>query len=516
MTAPGRTHSRQVWAYRLACIVLVAAGLFLRLKPLNINRFHPDEALYAYWGRLIAAGTDPMLESYPVDKPPAFPYLLGLLFRLFGPSELTARLPSLISSIASLILVERIAHRVYGTGPALLALGLLALSPFDISFAVTAFTDPLMTAWVLAGLLAMLAGRPLLAGLCAGAAFATKQQGIFFLPLLALAGIWRERFVAGRPHAHALPNRRAPHKSWWFRALIGFWIAFTPALIWDLARTRRPEYFAQSLISYGGLGPAPWEEWGSRALSWGEWLARFWGAPAFNLLAVLALAWLLGGDLLAWRRHRLTAQAAFDLLVAGFGLAFLLVHWLVRFNTWDRYVLGLVPLTALLISRAADHAVRYLRPRRELPAHLIAAALIGLLLVSPVRTAARGEYPAGGDHGTYWGIDRVAEYLRAHAPAGAVIYHHWLGWHYRYYLYEAPYAFQWYTSPEEIVQKVREWTDVRHWIVFPMLHDWQPTAQALRDAGLGLEERFSVSRPDGHVTFRVYELYAGAAGRQGN
>lgn len=510
MCAHSLSKRWQTWAYRLAWAVLLTAGLLLRLHPITIHRFHPDEALYAYWGLQIATGADPMLESYPVDKPPAFPYLLALVFRLFGASELTARLPSLIASTASLALVGRIARRVYGKEAALLALGLLALSPFDISFAVTAFTDPLMAAWMLAGLAAVLAGRPMLTGAFAGAAFATKQQGIFFLPLLVLAGLWRERFFPGQRAGTPGKGMGRLRRAWWARGLAGFLLAFAPALVWDLMRVRRPEYFAQSLISYGGLTLAPWSEWGERAVDWAGWLARFWGAPALNVLAGLTLAWLLWDDLRAWRNGQPSPEAAFDLILAGFGLCFLLGHWLVRFNTWDRYLLGLVPLSAVLVGRAFLHTLRRWRTPERLPAALGILALITLLVLSPAGQAARGEYPAGGDHGAYWGIDQVAEYVHAHVPANAVIYHHWLGWHYLYYLYNAPYTFQWYTSPEEVVEKVRAWSDVPHWIVFPMCREWEPVAEALRAAGLSLQERFQVARSDGQVTFRVYELHAGA------
>ncbi len=504
-------------AYRLICGVLLTAGLLLRLHPLTANRFHPDEALYAYWGLQIATGADPMLEGYPVDKPPAFPYLLALMFRLFGASELTARLPSLTASMVSLVLVEHIARRVYGKEAAILALGLLAFSPFDISFAITAFTDPLMTAWVLAGLAAAAAGRPLLAGALAGAAFATKQQGIFFLPLMALAGIWWERFHSKQDVPAAGKDIGQVLRLWWVRGIAGFLLAFAPALVWDLMRLRRPEYFEQSLISYGGLSLAPWSEWGERAANWAGWLGRFWGSPALNVLAILALTWLVWNNLRAWRKSRLSAEAAFDLLTAGFSLLFLLGHWLVRFHTWDRYLLGLVPLAAVLVGRAFSFVLSRRWMQVRLPAALGVLALLVLLVLSPAGQAALGAYPAGGDHGAYWGIDQVAEYLRAHVPANAVIHHHWLGWHYLYYLYGAPYAFQWYTSPEEVAERVRAWSDVPHWIVFPMCREWEPVAGALKAAGLSLQERFHVVRPDGQVTFRVYELYAGAtaAGQPG-
>ena len=59
-------------------IPILLLGLALRLAPWGQNRFLEDEALYAYWGLQIASGADPMLDLEPVDKPPLYPYTLGL------------------------------------------------------------------------------------------------------------------------------------------------------------------------------------------------------------------------------------------------------------------------------------------------------------------------------------------------------------------------------------------------------------------------------------------------------
>ena len=61
--------------------------------PLLIEPLHHDEALYAFWARLIATGIDPMLNSVPVDKPPLFIYVLAILFKKMGVSDIIARLP---------------------------------------------------------------------------------------------------------------------------------------------------------------------------------------------------------------------------------------------------------------------------------------------------------------------------------------------------------------------------------------------------------------------------------------
>ena len=178
--------------------LLLAFGL--RLAPWGENRFLEDEALYATWGLQIATGTDPMLDREPVDKPPLHPYTLAQSYRLLGlPPRLpgaaggyepAARLPSLLASLAGIALVYALGRDLYGDARVgLLAALLLALSAFDILFASTAFTDPLMTALVLGAMLAAARGRLGAAGLLAALAAATKQQGLFFLPLVVGAGL---------------------------------------------------------------------------------------------------------------------------------------------------------------------------------------------------------------------------------------------------------------------------------------------------------------------------------------
>ena len=177
-----RAHS-----FQIALAGILIAGMWLRTAPISLNRFHEDEALYAYWGLQIATGADPMLNDYPVDKPPLFPYLLSLLFGAFGATEVVARTPGLVASGISILLTAWIGRRVYGKPAALIAAGALAICPFDIAFAGTVFTDPLLAMWVLAATATAIAGHPAWAGLLFGLAFETKQQAILFAPLI-LAG----------------------------------------------------------------------------------------------------------------------------------------------------------------------------------------------------------------------------------------------------------------------------------------------------------------------------------------
>ena len=178
------------WA-ALGLALLMVVGAALRLAPIGANRFHQDEALYSFWALQVATGRDPILIHSPVDKPPLFIYTLALCFKLFGPSEVAARLPSELASVASIALLYYLARRLYGRSVAILAAILMALSPFNILFAPTAFTDPLMVAWVLAALYLAVKGRLGWCGLALGLAAATKQQGLLFVPLAVVVGIYR-------------------------------------------------------------------------------------------------------------------------------------------------------------------------------------------------------------------------------------------------------------------------------------------------------------------------------------
>jgi len=524
----------------LLSILLLA--LALRLAPWGHNRFLEDEALYAYWGLQIATGADPMLNAEPVDKPPLHPYLLALSLRLLGQNETAARLPGLMASMAGVALVyalgrtltpvppsstggclenipshrrarrerrgiiEKLSdlcvsavqtrtlsaastaegrlHTGRGEEVALLAALLLALSPFDILFASTAFTDPPMTAWVLAALLAAAQGHLGRAGLLAGLAAATKQQGLFFLPLVVV--------VASGP-----PQSPPPRRAGWLRFFVGLALIAAGVIGWDAARLQRPGFFQQSLISYGGLGPIRPQALGERAVEWLRLVGLFWVSPWFNgLLAGALLLWIGCSGLRILPCPLSKTEGALLIFVVGF----LMLHWLVGFQVWDRYLLGLVPLLALLAARAFVA----LTGGRGLTLGL--GLVLAILLAGPVVRATRSEIPVGGDHGAYDGIDALAAWVRTSAPPGAVLYHHWLGYHYRFYLYGAPLRLHWYPDPADLVHDARVYRREPRYIAFPSFRDSAPMEAALADAGIHLVPVFQTTRRDGTVSFRLYRL----------
>lgn len=489
-----------------ALLAILLLGLALRLAPWGQNRFLEDEALYATWGLQIATGADPVLDYEPVDKPPLHPYTLALSFLLLGPSETAARLPSLFASIANIALVYALGKQLYGDARVgLAAAALLTLSPFDILFASTAFADPLMTVWVLGALLAAASRRMGAAGLLAGLAAATKQQGLLFLPLVVLL-------------APKLPRPARPRKSDWLRFALGFALVTGAVLWWDAARDQRPGFWEQSFISYGGLGPAQPTALGERAVEWLRLVGYFWASPWFNGLLVAPLGiWLLKtGYRISGIRNRVLGKpdspipdTRYNLALGGFVIGFLLLHWLVGFQVWDRYLLGLVPLLALLAARALEDltgcATRNLSGLHR-AATLGLILLLMLTLTKPVLQAARSEIPVGGDHGAYDGIDELAAYVRQNAASGSVLYHYWLGYHYRFYLHGAPLRLHWYPDPDDLAHDATVYRREPRYIAFPSFRDGAPAQAALAQAGIRLVPAFETTRRDGTVSFRLYRL----------
>ncbi len=517
-------------------MAILLLGLVVRLAPWGHNRFLEDEALYAFWGLQIASGADPMLDYEPVDKPPLHPYLLALSFKLFSPPlngregaqaslpstgahekgrETAARLPSLFASVAGIALAYALGRALFGDAKTgLLAALLLALSPFDILFASTAFTDPLLTALVLGALLAAAKGRTGMAGVLTGLAAATKQQGLLFLPLFVavsvLSTLGLPTSPANRRFARLKPKAR-PLVAWlssiwghrWLRFGLGFAVVAAGMIGWDLARQQRPGFFEQGLISYGGLGPAQPGALGERGLEWLRLVSYFWVSPWFNGLLVCSfVAWSIGrlaGRSPHWSR--------IDLALVSFIVCFLALHWLVGFQVWDRYLLALVPLVALLAARA------FVALGTTIPSARwqgIYAAGLGLVLVvtlaGPLWRAARSELPVGGDHGAYDGVDGLAAYMRSQAPPGSVLYHYWLGYHYRFYLYGTPLRLHWYPDLQDLAHDATVYRREPRYIAFPSWRDGAPAQAALAQAGISLIQVFATTRRDGTLSFLLYRL----------
>jgi hypothetical protein len=130
------------------------------------------------------------------------------------------------------------------------------------------------------------------------------------------------------------------------------------------------------------------------------------------------------------------------------------------------------------------------------------AGIAVLVCLAALWTGGRGAingYPVGGEHWAYQGLDQVAAYLKENAPPDAVLYHHWLRWHYTYYLHGTDFELRWWESAEHLQREVLRTPERTQYIVLP---DWR----TLEPAAPGLEfvPVYETRRRDGTVSLRVY------------
>lgn len=514
-------------ASRLAIVAILILAVGVPLVPLTTNRFHYDEAVYSQWALDIASGRDVLISGSPVDKPPLFPYVQALSLWLFGVSEVSARMPSLVASVLGVLTLLRLGQCLYGRSTGLLAAGLWAASPFYILFAPTAFTDPLMTALVLASCLAAARSHWGRAGLCWGLSVITKPQAFIFGPLIWGLG----QLALPHPSALSAPTSegRLARLPGWRRLTLGLLVILCLALVWDVCRNRQPGFIEQSLISYGNLDLSPLTIW--KRLSGFLGLLRYaTGSPVLNYVLVVGLPVLAAVDgrrlLSAGRRKGdhapdTTLPARVDLLILAFVAVLLVLHALLPFQVWDRYLLGVVPWLVLLLTRVLSLPWRLFqalpvwqgRWRKGALAHatlrlgylLAILILVVTLTWRPVQDAAASRFPIGGDHGAYQGIEQVIAFFR-NVPADTTLYHRWLGGHWRFYLWNSPYDMRAWRSPTDLAAQAAARPNARRYVVFP---SWQSSTEArlaLAEVGLTLEEVHRAFREDGSLSFTVYSI----------
>ncbi|HUW14457.1 MAG TPA: glycosyltransferase family 39 protein [Anaerolineae bacterium] len=480
-------------------VLLLLVTLGLRVVPLAQHRFHEDEALYSSWALLTRE--DPALISAPVDKPLLHLYLLAGTFRLLGASEVSARLPSLFASVASVAILFALGRALWDEPTALAAAALYAVSPFAILFSPTVFTDPLLVLWMLLGLWAAVAGRPALAGVALGLAYATKQQLVMLAPLVIAMGVHARQTI--RPI-------KQPYGRQALKAIGSFLLVFAGATWWDSLRWHvQPGFWDRSLASYGGLTLVPMGAWPARLRDWTELVGYVFASPILN---ALLLTLFLGQACQAALRCRAERSFGVDAILLTFVSLYLLLHFAVSFQTWDRYILPLVPLLCLLLARGLRTLFTAARARLDLARAApnrsrglrLAAIFLLVLLVRPAYVGATGRLPVGGDHGAYDGIDLLASEMLNSLGPDATLYYHWLGWHFDYYLHGAAFLRVWYPDPATLAEEVSASPGGPSFICFPSWRSEVAVREALAQSGRALVAETFVYRPDGSQSFALY------------
>lgn len=511
---------------RVVLLIITIIGALIRISLLGRNRLHVDEALYSSWALSIASGKDIFLRFVLVDKPPVPIYILALFFKLFGASEIVARLPNLLASVAGIVVLYHVGKKLYGQGAGLLAAALLALSPYDIQFAPTVFNDPLMVMLVYCAVLLALYQRSLTAGLCFGLACMSKLLAVALIPLLLVA-------------FYASLEGEKPFRSLWRMFLVAGagTVAICAAVgVWDIViRANMPRFLTVQTVNYNGLNiVSPGEIW-QRLISWTGYLQYATGSLWLNIVFIFGSAVILV-QAIYYKMHRPVTLVNLGFICAG--VLYLGAFALLSFRLYDRYLLPLVPLVILLLawflsliyrvvaaklgrllrSSQTDRGAISLRisePRVMVinsVLALILVALLGVTLYRPVRTALDYAYPLGGDHGTFLGIDTVAAYFRGNSPSGSIIYHMDLGWHYAFYLFGAPFHLVYYENeaalPQVIAKALERYPSAPQYITLEQWISNDDLRATLARAGWHLIEQYRTFRPDGSLSFIIYRIEA--------
>jgi 4-amino-4-deoxy-L-arabinose transferase-like glycosyltransferase len=135
------TTARVAWA-----ALILATLYFCYFHNLGaLGLVGPDEPRYAWIARDMAETGDwvtPRLYGQPwFEKPPLYYWGAALSFKLFGVSEVTARLPSALAALLATLAVAWLAWRVYGAETARWLLLLLPTTVGMIGFSHAAATD---------------------------------------------------------------------------------------------------------------------------------------------------------------------------------------------------------------------------------------------------------------------------------------------------------------------------------------------------------------------------------------
>ncbi len=138
-----------------ACTALVLAGLAFDLDGYPL--LDPDEGRNAEVAREMAVTNDyllPRLNGLPyLDKPVLYFAAAAVAIEVLGPTELAVRLPSLLFTVGTLLLVAWFAARLYAKDAAWIAAIATGAAPFTLAYARTVIFDAALTLFVVLALI---------------------------------------------------------------------------------------------------------------------------------------------------------------------------------------------------------------------------------------------------------------------------------------------------------------------------------------------------------------------------
>jgi len=180
-----------------------------------------------------------------------------------------------------------------------------------------------------------------------------------------------------------------------------------------------------------------------------------------------------------------------DTVLIFYLLGYVLLHWLLAVPVWDRYLLPVLPVLAVLLGRILERLEirdwRFAPNLQSLISNLKLLLLVGLLSI-PAWNAANGRYPIGGQPTADKGAADVTDYL-ADAPYGTVLYDHWYSWQWRYHFFDKGVYVNWVPYPAALAEDLATFG-----------HNGQPRYLALPADDTALPFQRAVQQSGFHLT----------------
>jgi hypothetical protein len=96
--------------------------------------------------------------------------------------------------------------------------------------------------------------------------------------------------------------------------------------------------------------------------------------------------------------------------------------------------------------------------------------------------------------------------VRETQPPGTILYHHWLGWHYGYYLAGASVDLRYWEDGADLVAKAAAGPQQRQLIAFPAGRDQREVQTLLASAGLRLQPELTVHHSGGALSATLFRI----------
>ncbi|WP_340819086.1 glycosyltransferase family 39 protein [Methanolobus sp. WCC4] len=188
-------------AARLYFASISSYGFYHGWNEAHYSNIAKNYFTHTIWYQIPLIG-GPVFDSLP----PFYSYMVYVSFKVFGISDMSARLVSIFAEILAVGAIYLLAKEIFGERTAILSSVIFLVLPWNILWFGRVFTDPLMTALLTASIASYVHayknnGSMLPFGIFFGLAVFTKQPALVILPIVIIwsliVGPKRELLIKG-------------------------------------------------------------------------------------------------------------------------------------------------------------------------------------------------------------------------------------------------------------------------------------------------------------------------------